>query len=73
LQDVRVQGELEFGRVVVNPKRGQRGFKDREFEVLNVGDLSLIVDSVTCSAGDCSDFSVRPNPRTPLIVNPGAP
>jgi hypothetical protein len=66
LQDVRVQGELDFGSVIV------QGFQDREFEVLNVGDAPLIVNSVTCADGNCPDFSVRPNPRTPLIVSADA-
>jgi hypothetical protein len=65
LPDVRVQGELDFGSI-------KKVFRDREFEVLNVGDAPLIVDSVRCVAGDCTDFSVRPNPRTPLIVSADA-
>jgi hypothetical protein len=47
-------------------------FKDLEFEVLNVGDVPLTVHRVTCVAGDCGDFSILPDPRTPLIVWPGA-
>jgi hypothetical protein len=66
LPDVRLQGELRYGNV----RRGTFAFKDREFEVLNVGDAPLTVNSVTCSAGNCSDFSVLPNPQTPLIVGP---
>jgi hypothetical protein len=72
LQDVQVQGELEFEDVVVKPKHRRDGFEDREFEVLNVGDAPLTVNSVTCFAGDCSDFSVRPNPQPPLIVSQDA-
>jgi hypothetical protein len=67
LQDIRVQGELDFGRI-----KRFGAFRDREFEVLNVGDAPLIVDSVRCVAGDCTEFSVRPNPRTPLIVSADA-
>jgi hypothetical protein len=64
LPDVEVQGQLVYGKV----HRGAS--KDREFEVLNTGDAPLAVNSVTCSAGDCSDFSVIPNPQTPLFVGP---
>jgi hypothetical protein len=71
-QDVRVQGALEFGPVVVNPAPNQVGFRDLEFEVLNVGDLNLTVNSVTCFNGNCADFAVLPNPATPLVVRPGA-
>jgi hypothetical protein len=71
-QDIRVQGALEFGSVPVKPAGNEIGFKDVEFEVLNVGDLNLTVNSVTCVAGRCGDFSVLPNPTTPLSVSPDA-
>jgi HYDIN/CFA65/VesB family protein len=70
--DVRVQGTLEFGLVAVNPVGGEPGTKDLEFEVLNVGNENLIVQSVTCASGNCSDFSVLPNPTTPVTVSPNS-
>lgn len=70
--DARVQGTLEFGLVAVNPVGGEAGFKDLEFEVLNVGNENLSVNSVTCFAGDCTDFTVLPDPATPLFVSPDA-
>ncbi len=70
--DVRVQGSLEFGLVAVNPVGGEPGFRDLEFEVLNVGNENLIVNSVTCAAGNCTDFTVLPDPTTPLTISPNA-
>jgi hypothetical protein len=71
-QDVRVQGTLEFGLVAVNPVGGEDGTKDLEFEVLNVGSQNLTVNSVTCASGNCSEFTVNPNPTTPLVISPDA-
>ena len=71
-QDVRVQGTLEFGLVAVNPVGGESGIKDLEFEVLNVGSQDLRVNSVTCASGSCSEFTVLPNPATPLVISPDA-
>jgi hypothetical protein len=71
-QDVRVQGTLEFGAIAVNAVGGEPAFKDLEFEVLNVGTLNLIVNSVTCVGAQCTDFSVLPAPATPLTISPNA-
>lgn len=72
LAEAQVQGPLDFGSVATNPVGGEAGFKDLEFEVINSGDASLTVNSVSCTAGNCADFTVLPNPSTPVIVSPGA-
>jgi hypothetical protein len=71
LADARAQGPLEFGSVAVNAVGGEPGSAELQFDVLNAGDAPLTVNSVTCNAGDCSDFSVLPVPPTPLIVDGG--
>ena len=40
-------------------------------EIFNVGGLDLIIDSVQRLSGS-ADFTVLPNPATPLIIAPGA-
>lgn len=69
-QDVRVQSPLDFGLVAVNPVGGEPGSKDLTFSVFNVGDQVLNVNSVVCSAGNCTDFTVLNAAATPLQIAP---
>jgi len=65
LQDVRVEGPLDFGDVCRNAT------ETRELRVFNVGDATLTVNGVTRVAGS-ADITVEPNPVTPLTIGPDA-
>jgi hypothetical protein len=71
LPNAQAQGSLAYGSVAVNPVGGEPGSQDLSFDVLNSGDAPLTVNSVTCNSGNCSDFSVLPNPPTPVIISGG--
>lgn len=60
---VNLQDDLAFGTVCNGPQY-------LTLEVFNVGGLDLIVDSVQRLSGS-SDFTVLPNPVTPLTISPG--
>jgi hypothetical protein len=61
--EVDLQRGLSFGTVCQGPKY-------LTLEIFNVGGLDLIVDSVQRFSGS-SDFTVLPNPVTPLTIAPG--
>jgi hypothetical protein len=60
---VNLQDGLAFGTVCQGPQY-------LTVEIFNVGGLDLIVDTVLRFSGS-SDFSVLPNPVTPLTIAPG--
>jgi hypothetical protein len=60
---VNLEDGLDFGTVCNGPEY-------LTLEVFNVGGLDLIVDSVQRLSGS-SDFTVLPNPVTPLTISPG--
>jgi hypothetical protein len=61
---VNLQDDLKFGTVC-------RGPAHRVIHVYNVGNRDLMILSVTRVAGS-ADFTVLPNPVTPLALAPGA-
>jgi Abnormal spindle-like microcephaly-assoc'd, ASPM-SPD-2-Hydin/Kelch motif len=61
---VNLEHDLEFGTVCGSPRF-------LTLWVFNVGNADLIVDSVAGIAGS-TDFSVLPNPATPLTIAPGS-
>jgi hypothetical protein len=61
---VNLQDDLQFGTICTEPQF-------LTLQVFNVGGVDLIVDSVARLSGSF-DFSVLPNPATPLTVAPGA-
>jgi hypothetical protein len=60
---VNLQDDLLFGTVCSSPQF-------LALQVFNVGGVDLIVDSVTRLSGS-ADFTVLPNPVTPLTIGPG--